>query len=376
MSEEQGFLHAIQARPHDDVPRLIYADWLDERDDPRGEYLRLQCELVRTWTYLNPQTKLRDRAAKLRSEIDPAWLVRVRRCTTPAPPLDVATAIPDFIELARTTVRLHPRRGETLPDESKIGGLFLWPEREAWPRCEEHDCPLVPALQLRKEDVPEVGFRSGTDLLQVLWCPHDHEGFYCVAPRLFWRNRSQVQDPADAHPQPEEADEYYVPKPCVLLPERVVEYPDPFEFDLSPHLRQALDESMPLQDTLALLQRMPVKKWELPDDVSRLYQCWLSTADGTKVGGYPDWVQAPAYSVCSCGTRMEHLISFSSWEFDGATWGRWLPIEERDVLVSDYEIRNAVQSAAKWSFGDAGTIYLFICRNCPDWPINFHMQCS
>jgi hypothetical protein len=29
------------------VPRLVYADWLDERGDPRGEFIRVQCELAR-----------------------------------------------------------------------------------------------------------------------------------------------------------------------------------------------------------------------------------------------------------------------------------------------------------------------------------------
>jgi uncharacterized protein (TIGR02996 family) len=39
--EEQAFLQAILDNPDDDAPRLMYADWLEERDDPRGEYIRL-----------------------------------------------------------------------------------------------------------------------------------------------------------------------------------------------------------------------------------------------------------------------------------------------------------------------------------------------
>jgi uncharacterized protein (TIGR02996 family) len=30
-------LAAVLASPDDDAPRLVYADWLHERDDPRGE---------------------------------------------------------------------------------------------------------------------------------------------------------------------------------------------------------------------------------------------------------------------------------------------------------------------------------------------------
>jgi uncharacterized protein (TIGR02996 family) len=40
MTEERAFLLAILERPADDAPKLIYADWLEERGDPRGEFLR------------------------------------------------------------------------------------------------------------------------------------------------------------------------------------------------------------------------------------------------------------------------------------------------------------------------------------------------
>ncbi|MFO0880420.1 MAG: TIGR02996 domain-containing protein [Gemmataceae bacterium] len=40
MNEEEFFLLDILARPDDEAPRLIYADWLGDRDDPRGELIR------------------------------------------------------------------------------------------------------------------------------------------------------------------------------------------------------------------------------------------------------------------------------------------------------------------------------------------------
>jgi uncharacterized protein (TIGR02996 family) len=45
MRERDGLLAAIAAAPGDDVPRLVLADWLEERDDPLGEFIRLQIEL-------------------------------------------------------------------------------------------------------------------------------------------------------------------------------------------------------------------------------------------------------------------------------------------------------------------------------------------
>lgn len=41
----ESFLRAILEDPENDLPRLAYADWLDEQGDPRGELIRVQCEL-------------------------------------------------------------------------------------------------------------------------------------------------------------------------------------------------------------------------------------------------------------------------------------------------------------------------------------------
>lgn len=40
MTEERAFVQAILEHPNDDATKLVYADWLEERGDPRGEYLR------------------------------------------------------------------------------------------------------------------------------------------------------------------------------------------------------------------------------------------------------------------------------------------------------------------------------------------------
>ena len=42
-----AFLETIRENPDDDGPRLVYADWLEERGDPRSEFIRVQCELSR-----------------------------------------------------------------------------------------------------------------------------------------------------------------------------------------------------------------------------------------------------------------------------------------------------------------------------------------
>jgi uncharacterized protein (TIGR02996 family) len=51
MTEDPILLAAVLAAPHDDAPRLAYADWLaglpDEADQRRAEFIRLQIQLAR-----------------------------------------------------------------------------------------------------------------------------------------------------------------------------------------------------------------------------------------------------------------------------------------------------------------------------------------
>lgn len=67
MADEQTFLDEIVANPDDDTPRLIYADWLEEQGNARGEFIRVQCELA---TLRKTQTRYRE----LRAREKELWL--------------------------------------------------------------------------------------------------------------------------------------------------------------------------------------------------------------------------------------------------------------------------------------------------------------
>ena len=74
MTDDEAFLRAVVAAPGDEAPRLVYADWLDDRGDPRGAYLRAELK----WNMA--QT---DEAAsglrKLGKALSPVWVYRVTR---------------------------------------------------------------------------------------------------------------------------------------------------------------------------------------------------------------------------------------------------------------------------------------------------------
>jgi uncharacterized protein (TIGR02996 family) len=68
---EADLLASIAAAPHDDAPRLVYADWLEERGDPRGEYITLQFQRRRDGG-LSPKEQAREAALLTKHKRD--WL--------------------------------------------------------------------------------------------------------------------------------------------------------------------------------------------------------------------------------------------------------------------------------------------------------------
>src|SRR5262245_37254953 len=66
MHEEPALLAAILADPEDDLPRLAYADWLDEHGNPeRAEFIRVECELARMGTREEDEANEEDEARAL-----------------------------------------------------------------------------------------------------------------------------------------------------------------------------------------------------------------------------------------------------------------------------------------------------------------------
>ena len=66
---EDAFIRAIQENPNDGIALLVYADWLDERGDPRGEFLRL----------LHLAHSTPKRMKELSKSLDAKWLRKVMK---------------------------------------------------------------------------------------------------------------------------------------------------------------------------------------------------------------------------------------------------------------------------------------------------------
>jgi hypothetical protein len=260
--------------------------------------------------------------------------------TTPKPPADVLMAAPELKALVKVAVRLHPRYSdEPRPDESKLGGRFLWPAAEPWPTCDEHGGPFVPVLQLRAEDAPpNVAYLPDTDLLQLLWCPRDH-GTDRVKPSVVWRKRADVTGPTADPPPTDRALTGYVPVPCRVFPERVMEFPP----------------SAMLPETV----RGKVAGLTGYDEL-------LSVCPGTKVGGWPWGATKEQTTACDrCRRPTDFLLAVSGAEWGESNRTRWMPAEEQAVRSPE----------ADRGYGRAAGLALdrpvnvFVCRRCDGWPV-------
>ncbi|WP_285563721.1 MULTISPECIES: hypothetical protein [unclassified Streptomyces] len=299
--------------------------------------------------------------------------------TTPPRPFNIAALFPQLAPLARTATRLHPRPGSPTVHDSSVGGPLLWPADEPWPHCSEaHNrhaspvvhspddirllrrdlaaaterlrldpeapestpeerenwerlkagrpwfdgpIPLLPVAQLYARDIL-FPCPTDADLLQILWCPFDHEETAHPKTALFWRSSASVASVLDAPPEPPVVQlGYYLPEPCLFSPEQVTEYPNPRE--LSEELRGQL-EDMSRWDSID-----PARYKSYAYDPSDLYQSSLCHAPGWKTGGWTLWDRMdPIPRPCpECGTEQVPLLTIASWEWDG-DGGTWIAKEQ------------------------------------------------
>lgn len=222
-------------------------------------------------------------------------------------------------------------------------------------------------------------FPPGKDMFQVLWCPRDHKGdpdqpcpMLWADPKFFWRNRREIMRQRPDNPAPSEAYFDYVPLPCRLLPERIVEYPSIYEIpdDLKERIYAWQDQNL-----------------DGNGEHAYCYEFDLSVCPGTKIGGYLSWIQFPWIPGCSCGSNMEHLLTITSAEWNGLIDRRWTPEEDQQILAElhkswdEREERDglrqyAILNPTGLTLGDCGHMHVFVCRRCPDWPIVPAIECS
>ncbi len=138
-------------------------------------------------------------------------------------------------------------------------------------------------------------------MLQVLWCPLDHDPEWMPAARVLWRSSALVDALLTDPPLPSDVTNYgeYVPEPCVLHPETVTEYPAPLE------LERGLVERIEDWCEREFTGTNPRYR-----DARAYYQYELSVVPGWKVGGWGPWsFSDPAVVRCTaCESVMSPLL--------------------------------------------------------------------
>lgn len=85
MDERDNFVKLICSNPTDITTRLVYADWLSDRGDPRGHFIRLQCALTTDNLESITRTRLLREANELLAAFGQQWSAElvgrgIKRC--------------------------------------------------------------------------------------------------------------------------------------------------------------------------------------------------------------------------------------------------------------------------------------------------------
>jgi uncharacterized protein (TIGR02996 family) len=79
MDEHLAFLEALASNPDDDAVWQVFADWLEERGDPRSAFIRQTIALSQGAIAPQQAEAAAEQLATLGDRIEPEWLARVLR---------------------------------------------------------------------------------------------------------------------------------------------------------------------------------------------------------------------------------------------------------------------------------------------------------
>jgi hypothetical protein len=215
--------------------------------------------------------------------------------------------------------------------------------------------PMVPVAQLLAADIPDLAGPPGADLLQVLWCPTEHGGSPGPRIHLRWRTAGEVTDPIAAAPERGDApsQEYYRPRPCLLHPEQIVEYP--------------WWEELPSEVGAA------VRAFDDSREFGQDSYFAVSQAPGWKVGGHANWENTDLIPMTcdNCDQPMSLLLTIGSVESFGTDG--WLPIEDAHLAPGKAGWAGA-HTPTGVVVGRNGSLRVFVCRGCDEWPVRVSIQ--
>ncbi|MFT3695597.1 MAG: TIGR02996 domain-containing protein [Kofleriaceae bacterium] len=192
---EEDLLAAIRANPDDDAPRMLYADALLERGDPRGQYI--QYRLLRQW---DPDTRQVEDAwrqelgTKLWIEFDRGFpvqlrgsaerLAAVRHVIARYPITRVVVEDTQFAPLAAASELQHVRELVLFDEQNRIIAPEVWAEIAA--------APLAPKRLIVGCQLDDAG---AAQLATAPWLPALHTFSAWAVPRTSATRRRMAEAP-------------------------------------------------------------------------------------------------------------------------------------------------------------------------------------
>jgi uncharacterized protein (TIGR02996 family) len=137
--EDRAFLRGILTNPAELTGWLAYADWLDDRGDPRSEFVRLQVRLSDPALTQTDRFGVIGRLEDIRSNLDPDWLAVFDRPDVENCDERFAFQCPKKWERLRATERAEVRFCEACRQEVR----YCHTMREAYDHARQGHCVAV-----------------------------------------------------------------------------------------------------------------------------------------------------------------------------------------------------------------------------------------
>ncbi len=252
--------------------------------------------------------------------------------------------VKSFLETKKSVTLLRPQKTKApLPfSVSKMGGTPNLNLFETWPLCSSCGTPLNFVLQIYKNEYPEFYFPEDATVFLLFRCPN----FYCDGAfdghqdlAMFWfygnadtGENARIEKPACTLEDMEDE----TPN-CLFRPLKSVDYPHYGEFN-----EKWEEFEMKYSDDA-----------DVVDEYMNMYYPRL----GTKIDGYPSWMESPDYPVCACGKKKEFFFQLSSEEEE---------VEEKEPF--------------EWppyaaELGESCNVYFFVCHQCGPGTIETRWEC-
>ncbi len=227
------------------------------------------------------------------------------------------------------------------PAVSKIGGIGI--------SCDEISCrtcnhKLSLFIQIFKADnicdfIPE-----NFDVFEVFRCSNpDCDGVYNEHMDVDTRFRFTKIQEFTLDKESNNSLIRIIPE-CRLNPVEIDDYPDYQDYEIE------------------YLEKVNVEYSACENEIFDIVADEFGPRLGSKIGGYPAWIQNSYDFYCStCNTKKEFILQISS--------------EEAISKKENYNYKNG-WSPHKVMIGDVGNIYAFKCRNCNDLKITTYWDCS